>query len=441
MQSSPEIVMLSKLGGPLTKQICLDENGGTKSDGSACVMSRGLATRTPVSCVSQLGALIGRLQSNQAIALGSLRHGLPQRVDVVTKRALNGASAAAISRTADNITYRSDQNGFVLLDHDTKGMTAAVAERLDQAGGFWPALRLIVPELGNTARLRRASTSAGLYRRDTGARVPGSNGLHVYPGVRDVADSARFLKTLHDRCWLSGYGWMMVGAGGQLLERSIIDRMVGAPERLVFEGPPVLVEPLAQDAQARRPDVREGAWLDTQAACPPLSIIEKAKLEEIIAKAKHELAGESAKAHEAFIGKQAEALAKRSGMSVHAARDVLRKQCGGVLMPSIVLPFDDPELEGKTVADVLADPAGFEGETLSDPLEGVDYGRCKARIMRRADGAPWIHSFAHGRTVYELKLDAAAIRAAMDAAPDSEVTSVLVEMLLRATVSPAEEER
>ncbi len=26
--------------------------------------------------------------------------------------------------------------------------------------------------------------------------------------------------------------------------------------------------------------------------------------------------------------------------------------------------------------------------------------------MRRADGTPWIHSFAHGRTVYELRYDA-----------------------------------
>ena len=95
--------------------------------------------------------------------------------------------------------------------------------------------------------------------------------------MRDVADSARFLKALHDRCWLAGYGWMMVGAGGQMLERSIIDRMVGAPERLVFEGAPVLVDPLAQSVEARRPDVTEGDWLDTLAACPPLTIVEKAE--------------------------------------------------------------------------------------------------------------------------------------------------------------------
>jgi hypothetical protein len=44
-----------------------------------------------------------------------------------------------------------------------------------------------------------------------------------------------------------------------------------------------------------------------------------------------------------------------------------------------VLPFDDEELAGVTVADVLADPARFEGATLADPLEGVSYGQCAKR--------------------------------------------------------------
>ena len=36
--------------------------------------------------------------------------------------------------------------------------------------------------------------------------------------------------------------------------------------------------------------------------------------------------------------------------------------------------------------------------------KALDYGRCVAKILRRPDGTPWIHSFAHGRTVYELKI-------------------------------------
>jgi hypothetical protein len=41
--------------------------------------------------------------------------------------------------------------------------------------------------------------------------------------------------------------------------------------------------------------------------------------------------------------------------------------CEGVLLPDVGLPFDDEDLKGKAVAEVLADPAAFEGETLADP--------------------------------------------------------------------------
>ena len=74
-----------------------------------------------------------------------------------------------------------------------------------------------------------------------------------------------------------------------------------------------------------------------------------------------------------------------SGQTAPCGRS--ERQCDGVLLPDFVLEFDDPDLAGITVADVLADPDKYVGETLADPLEGVDYGRCKAKIMRRANGS------------------------------------------------------
>src|SRR5260370_34648309 len=96
-----------------------------------------------------------------------------------------------------------------------------------------------------------------------------SGGLHIYVRVEDGADIERFLRTLHERCWLLGFGWMTVGAVGQLLERSLVDRMVYAPERLVFEGAPVVLAPLIQDQQRRRAKAIDGSPLDTVAAWPP----------------------------------------------------------------------------------------------------------------------------------------------------------------------------
>jgi hypothetical protein len=116
----------------------------------------------------------------------------------------------------------------------------------------------------------------------------------------------------------------------------------------------------------------------------------------------------------------------------------IARQCDGVLLPDVVLPFDDPAFAGCSVADVIADPDKFEGATLADPLEGVDYGVCKAQVMRRADGTIWIHSFAHGRTVYELKLNAAAVRAAMERADKEPVVKLFIELAVAADLDDEE---
>ena len=393
-------------------------------DGSACVMAHGTAERVRVAGVVALGALIEGLTPSQALALGALRADLPDKVEVATKKRLvNGAARPdIIARTGANIVYHGP--AFALLDYDSKAMPAGVAAELRQRGGFWPSLLTVLPSLGNVARVTRSSTSAGLSRADTGAAMPGSDGIHVYRRDRRTAPTAeRFLRALHDRCWLAGFGWMMVGAGGALLDRSIVDRMVGGPERLVFEGGPILVPPLQQDKASRRPIAVDGVALDTVAVCPPLSIVERARLDELKARERERLAPEMAKAREAFVKAQALKLVARTGMSEHAARQVIIRQCEGVLRPDIVLPFDDPALAGRTVGDVLADPERYEGETLADPLEGVAYGRCVAKIMRRANGVPWIHSFAHGRTIYELRFDAAAVRKAMQQAAKDEVVA------------------
>jgi hypothetical protein len=291
-----EITRFTKTGGPLTKRISLTEDGSLKSYGGACVMSRGFAERIVIDSIKQFGELIGGLTSDQAIALGTLRSDLPDKVAIATKQAINGhAQPDMIARIAANIIYRQ-ASGLALVDFDTKGMPPEIKARLEELDGCWPALLTVLPILRTVANVKRVSTSAGIYRTDTGAPLAGSNGIHIYVAVKDASDIDRFIRTLHDRCWLAGLGWMMVGAGGQQLERSIVDRMVGAPERLVFEGTPVLDPPLGQDQEERRPIVTEGTVLDTVAACPPLTVLEKARLRELHAKAAYGLTGESAKA-------------------------------------------------------------------------------------------------------------------------------------------------
>ena len=115
---------------------------------------------------------------------------------------------------------------------------------------------------------------------------------------------------------------------------------------------------------------------------------------------------------------------------------MVERQCAGVLLPDVALPFDDPSLAGRTVSDVLADPARFDGETLADPIEGVSYGACKAKIMRQPDGKPWIHSFAHGRTTYALRYDFRSAKAAIGRHPPDRSARKFVALCLSRQTSP-----
>jgi hypothetical protein len=439
-----EITRLEKIGGPLTKRISLGEDGRLISDGSACTMSSGRAERVQVRTLGEVANLIGVLSPQEAIALGRLRTDLPPLVSVTTQDSLarlNGTAAPdLIARNATFISYAAGQPALALIDIDTKGMPDDVKARIKEAGGFWAALCQVVPPLAMAGRIVRRSTSTGISRTDTGETLPGSNGLHVYLSVTDGADIERFLRTLHDRCWLHGFGWHMVGAGGQLLDRSLADRMVYAAERLVFEGAPVLEEPLVQDIEARRAVVHEGEALDTKDACQTLRIVEAADLKALKAKSAHALAPARAAARETFIADHAETLAARAKITSQQARQIIERQCEGVLLPDLVLPWDDEGFAGCTVADVLADPGRFVGATLADPLEGPAYGRTKAKIMRRADGTPWINSFAHGRTAYELRFDARAAAAAVAGASSDQVADTFVKVAANGDLDADEKE-
>jgi hypothetical protein len=78
---------------------------------------------------------------------------------------------------------------------------------------------------------------------------------------------------------------------------------------------------------------------------------------------------------------------------------------------------------------------------LADPLEGVEYGTGKAKIMRRADGTLWINSFAHGRTVYDLRFDYRAAKAAIERAPKEHAEERFERVILAGDLSENEIER
>ncbi len=296
-----------------------------------------------------------------------------------------------------------------------QGNAEGGSDRIDAAGGMWNALLTVAPELASAARVSRASTSAGLFRSDTGEPIAGSNGMHHYVLVRDGGDVERFLKDLHERCWLHGFGWHLIGGAGQLLDRSIVDRMVGFGERLCFEGAPVVVPPLAQDAAKRAPEAFEGDAIDTARAVLRLTEFERHRVKEAKAASAKALGKSAAKARNKHDKALAEKISAKSGMPVVTALRLVKARHRGVLFSDVELEFDD--LGVVTVGAVLADPDRFIGETLADPLEGVDYGRCKAMVMKGDDDALLIHSFAHGNGIYFLRHDLRSAKAAFEQGP------------------------
>ena len=438
------ITRLFKEGGPLTKQISLKPDGTMFSDGSSCVMSSGRAMRVKFQTLGEFADMIHAMEPNEALALGVLKDHIPDDVSVTTQDRLarmNGsAPASLIARNSEHIVYAPGVPALALIDIDTKGMPASVKAKIKASGGFWGALLTVIPSLASAGRVVRKSTSSGISRADTDDKMPGSDGRHIYVHVRDGGDIERFLRVLHERCWLAGLGWHMVGAGGQLLDRSLVDRMVYAPERLVFEGAPVLLAPLVQDHAARRPETFAGEMLDTVDVCPNLSILENAKVRDIKAISDHGLSSERARVKDQFVAHHAARLVARTGMAEDRARVIISRQTEGVILPDLELEWDDEDFRGCTVANILADPARFDGATLADPLEGADYGRNKAKVLRRPDGSPWIYSLAHGRTTYALMYDAPAIEMMIAEAEPAKLTELFIRAALNADLNDAQSE-
>jgi hypothetical protein len=259
-----EITVFEKVNGALTKRIALV---GDKlvSDSSSCRMANGFARRVRIDDMQAFANLINNFTSSEAYALGRLKDRLKDRVRVVRADKLNGADdPSVIARTQDYLVFNEGEFGLVLLDADFKGMSEDAVRRMQVAGGFWGALCEVLPALESVACVERASISSGLRDSKTGKVFPGSGGRHVVVPVLDASDVPRFLTDLHARCWLNGFGWGITSAAGSFLERSIVDRSCGSPERLVFEGAPIIVPPLEQ--QGRNAIAHDGATLDTVSA-------------------------------------------------------------------------------------------------------------------------------------------------------------------------------
>lgn len=428
--------------GPLSKRIEL-RGKEVVPDGSTCVMHRGTAYPAKLETLEHLPTAINAMSPQQALSLGRIPEAVVagrEAIDVVSARNL-GTSPGAIARDRKTLVFTEGEPALMLIDFDRKGMPPAVRDKVEKAGGLWPAICAAVPAMKNVGHVIRPSTSAGIRRSDTGQEFPSSGGLHVYLLVEDGSDIPRALGALFDLMWLAGLGWYMIAKDGNLLDRSVIDRMVGSPERLVFEGAPMLVPPLVQDAAAREAAYHPGTALDTRRVLPDLAPSQQVQLRHMKEQAKNALAADAAAVRAAYDLEHARGIAARTGCPVSVAQDQVRLRHDGKLPPQWLLEFDDPAHGVMSVADVMADPVRFVGETLSDPVEGLSYGRGKAMVIARETGGFFIHSFAHGRATYDLVYDEATIMAIAAQTQDKYLLPVICDAMVDAAIDQAAYDR
>ncbi len=397
--------------GLMSKSIYLNGSGLPHSDGSACSMSNGTAQVVSVSSLGQFADLINGLGSHQAITLGTVKDD-PGNGTIWGVMADADLVHGKISRTQKFFAHQTGQ-GIMLVDYDQKGMTDAVRGRLN---GTDPR-DVILQAVGDVPHVHRLSTSAGLSNGTTGEEYSDSGGFHLYLPVAQADDIPRALKVLHKRMWLAGYGWHMVGSRGQLLERSLVDASVGGPERLIFEGPPVVQAPLVQDQAARQASVvgvsLPGIVLDTQRTLPDLTPEEEAQYTDLLRLSRDSMADQAQGVRDKFVTDEAQ----RTGRPVDDVRRDVELADKGRLPLDHVLYFDDPEIGAVTVRDVVTDLAEYEGKTLGDPVDPGD-GRGKAKVLAGTMGV--INSFAHGGGRFQMDLTPDVIGAAFMAAGGSE---------------------
>jgi hypothetical protein len=440
MPQSAEITVFTKHAQPgdpygtlLSKRIALGDDGRPVSDSSPCRMAIGTAITLPVPDAATFAEAINRHASCNALGLGSIidANGIESRVvtaGTLARLPKQQRGNGVIARTREHIQFRCAPT-WELIDTDFKGMPLSVRGRLEAVGGLEPALFRVLPGLAAAARVSRASTSAGLSHCETGERYPGSGGQHTFVLVQDGTDIDRAIKAAHDRAWLHGLGWFLIGGAGQLLERSIIDTAVRFPERLVFEGEPDVILPLVQDRTARAAIAVAGIAIDTRAVIPDLTAAERQQVMALKAGAKRALEPEAMIVRAAADNRLVEQIVQRTGVPYAVAMRQVAARHRGVLAPDIELVTDHRGTV--TVRDILADPESFIDETLCDPLEGPSYGHGRAKVMRsqRNPGRVFINSFAHGGGTYDLKHDLRSARALVEAAEAASIAAVLCDVV------------
>ncbi len=395
------ISCVTKRDGPLTKIMKLDPaTGELIKDGTKCWMSYGYLTTIPFSSPVGFAKLLRTRTTNQAIVHGTSQF---KEARIVTKRKLNTATTngtPVIARSKDHLTY-PNKPGVVLFDHDKARERAVGSGKALMAyppTNLLKCLSEVHPEIASASSVSTPSTSSCIYDVEGNELRGEGTGSHTYLFVKNASDIPRYLEVVGQHLVLAGYGRIEISRAGSTLIRTLVDLVVGSPERLDFVAGAECLDGLYQTLP--EPMVKNGDMLDTSTLpdlTPEQSEEYKKTISDLIDKAspvQEEIKSE-------YIEGESKKLSDDRGISIDEARLAIVSRQDHVLVDDDQLLFAHMKGKPVSVAEVLTNPTDYDKKALADPLEPeYDGGSLtKARFFYN-NGNPIINSFAHGQVKY-----------------------------------------
>jgi energy-coupling factor transporter ATP-binding protein EcfA2 len=378
---------------PVGKRFMQDQDGAlrkeTLADGTQ-------ATAHIVTCTSieQLAAAF-RDATECDIFVGGVP--VEDNQPVVTK---SKRSQGSIARTKEDLPF-PDGSGVMFLDNDLP--------QGDQEDQF-EVFVLAVPELRAASYVHSPSSSAWIFDAN-GRQLKGAGGQHYAIPVLDASDIPRALNALHLRLLMAEKGEPVVTKAGTIRMKSPADTAMQSSNQPLFQR--VSLGPGLEQRKRDRVGTHRGdVFLFDTRQIRDLDDVEHARLKAIKAAAMEKVVDQAAAAREAYIAVHAPRVAGRTNRSLEYATEALRSSLTATgsnfdLFPGQKLQFGCGEVD---VAEVLANPTRFHGQSCADPLE-PEYGSSigVAKFFANAGGKPLVHSFAHGGQKFFLQNDLSGV--------------------------------
>ena len=303
----------------------------------------------------------------------------------------------SLARTKENFKF-PDGPGIMTMDYDPSGVVLSREELIN-------LLRTVANIPDESALIWWCSGSSYIYNGDE--ELQGLKGQRIYLLVENARDIPRAGKALADRCWLMGYGRIRPSKSGAKLEYSVFDATMFTHDRLDFIGGAICEDPLTQ---RRGEPINFGgqAFLDTKKAFRDLSDDENTMLELIKQEAAGKVAAEClelSKAHRAARMPMLEAALLRAKVDPADVTDKAHRILRGAYDHNDLASAFPLELENGqtvTVKHVLDSPIEYHLMKCRDPIEPEHRGGEFCGLLYLDQPTPRLHSFAHGRVVFNL---------------------------------------